>query len=376
MIEVDQQQATASHMAPAESRGTAAAPDSSSEYRKWLQREGLPLVSGHHIPDLRALELAEWPSRGGSFCYINHDQSDRSNDCYVAAIPPGGELSETRHLFEAIFYVLDGDGAASVWHDGGTRQTFEWQAGSLFAIPLNASYQLYNGSGTRTARLLAVTNAPSVMNLFADSDFVFECPYVFSKRFSGAADYFSSEGTLHGRIWESNFVPDTRSFPLISYSERGAGGSNVKFKLAKNTMWAHISEFPIGTYKKAHRHGPGAHVIILSGQGYTLMWKEGEPIQRYDWQEGSMVIPPDRYFHQHFNTGTTPARYLALRYSAARVHDKEKKPVSSVSTRLGGDQIEYVDEDPMVPEMYRAALAANGVELAMDHVPDYPRLNR
>jgi oxalate decarboxylase/phosphoglucose isomerase-like protein (cupin superfamily) len=353
-----------SAVSPSASAGT----ESSSEYRRWLQREGLPVVAGHYIPDLRGLELAEWRGRGGSACFINHEQSDQSNDCYVVEIPPGGALSETRHLFEVMFYVLDGDGAASVWNDSGERQTFEWQAGSLFAIPLNAWYQIYNGSGARRARLLAVTNAPTVMNLFADSDFVFECPYVFSKRFDGDADYFSGKGVLQGRIWESNFVPDTKSFPLISYAERGAGGSNVKFKLARNTMWAHISEFPVGTYKKAHRHGPGAHVIILGGQGYTLMWKEGEPIRRYDWQEGSLVIPPDRYFHQHFNTGPTPARYLALRYSAARLHAREKRPMSSVSTKLGGDQIEYEDEDPMVPEMYRNELAANGVELAMSEL--------
>ena len=73
-------------------------------------------------------------------------------------------------------------------------------------------------------------------------------------------------------------------------------------------MNSHISQFPVATYKKAHCHGPGAHVIVMSGEGYTLMWPEGEEPRRYDWKEGSMVVPPNLWFHQHFNTGTTPVR--------------------------------------------------------------------
>ena len=55
-------------------------------------------------------------------------------------------------------------------------------------------------------------------------------------------------------------------------------------------MNAHISQFPIGTYKKGYRHGPGAHVIILSGEGYSLMWPDGEEPNYYPWEVGTMIV--------------------------------------------------------------------------------------
>lgn len=337
-----------------------------STYRRWLRSEGIDVIPGHHVPDLRAVPLKAWARTGGFVCFINHDDSDRSNDCYVTEIPPAGSLAARRHMHELMLYVLAGRGMTTVWHETGATQSFEWHEGSLFAIPLNAWYQHFNSSGDAPVRLLAVTNAPAVINMFADAGFVFDCPYEFVNRFTGESGYFNAEGTLDGRVWESNFIPDVRSFDLLDYKERGAGGKNIHLKLARNTMGAHISEFPVGTYKKAHRHGPGAHVVILSGTGYSLMWQQGQPIKRYDWSEGSMIIPPDRAFHQHFNTGRSPARYLALRYTDARGRDPETGlPMSTISTRLGGDQIEYEDEDSNTRLMYQQECERNGVEYRM-----------
>ena len=172
----------------------------------------------------------------------------------------------------------------------------------MFAIPLNCWHQHFNGSGQAPARYVAVTNAPPVINLYEDVEFVFNTKHDFKNRFNGEPDYFSAKGEQKGLLLVTNFVADAVNLPLISAKERGAGGGHIRFNMAKGSMNSHISQFPIGTYKKGHAHGPGAHVIILSGEGYSLMWPEGDEPRRYDWEVGTLIVPPNMWFHQHFNS--------------------------------------------------------------------------
>ena len=165
---------------------------------------------------------------------------------------------------------------------------------------------------------------------------------------------------------ETNFVADAVNLPLIEAKERGAGGGHIRFQLAKCSMNSHISQFPIGTYKKCHRHGPGAHVIILSGEGYSLMWPEGEEPTRYDWEVGSMIVPPNLWYHQHFNTGNSPARYLAFKYEGVAIRNAQGVPKAWISQRIGGDQIDYADEQTEVRTMFAEALAKIGLQSRMD----------
>ena len=140
------------------------------------------------------------------------------------------------------------------------KRTFEWGPKSLFAIPLNAKHRHFNGSGRERALLVSTTNLPMIMNVFHDEDFVFNTDRDFMSR-AGKQGYFSGEGDLitvrpGNHMWETNFVPDLAAIELKSWGDRGAGGTNIMFVLADGIMHAHISEMPVGTYKKGHKHGP------------------------------------------------------------------------------------------------------------------------
>ena len=335
-------------------------------YTSWIAAEGLDIVDAMYIPNLHDIALKPWARRGGSGVYLNHDASRTSNDCYVCEIPPGKQLAPQRQLYEEMIYILDGIGSTSVWNDAGVKVSFEWKAGAIFAIPLNTWHQHFNGSGKDAVRFVAVTNGPVLINAMGDTDFIFNTAYDFKDRFAGESDYFANKGEQKGLLLDTNFVADAINLPLISFKERGAGGGQIRFSMAKGSMNSHISQFPVGTYKNAHAHGSGAHVIVLSGVGYSLMGPEGKEPRRFDWKEGTMIVPPNMWFHQHFNTGTTPARYLAFKADGVAIRNAQGVPMSCISRRIGGQQVDYADESPQVRQTFAEALAKLGLKPRMD----------
>src|SRR5262249_7980465 len=153
----------------------------------------------------------------------------------------------------------EGEGLTEV-RAGNGLATCRWRPGSVFSVPINCEY---HHVAVTDAVMYCVNTAPLVMNLFHNAEFVTENPFVFDDRFDTSEGYFSSDGRLWkgregGTVWETNLVEDTTTFELPDLALRGAKGRNITFEIGENnTLAAHISEFPTGTYKKAHRHGPG-----------------------------------------------------------------------------------------------------------------------
>ncbi len=342
-----------------------------SPYERWKESEGLPTIRGYFIKNLLDVELTPWKSSGdGLATFVNLEGTGGFNDTYICEIPPGKSLKPHKHLFEESIYILKGQGATSVWLDENKKQSFEWQEGSFFAIPMNAWHQHFNVSGGEPVRYVAMTSAPRVLDTFNNHEFVFDNPFVFRDRFTGEANYFQMKDQLANQSrWETNFVPDVKSCAMVGGGEtRGKGTKSTVFCLVNNTIKSHSSSWPVGTYKKAHRHGPGIHIVILRGQGYSLMWLEGKPVERIDWGPGSMFVPPEAWFHEHFNTGNEPVLFLAIGWGS----DKPKaggKAYVYKSVKEGGDQIEYEDEDTNIHPDFEAALAKAGAKCQMPYHP-------
>lgn len=361
-------------------------------YEEWRKKEGVPVYGGYAIADIRSVAVQPWKRLGVGGAYIDLIGGEGVNDGYLCEIPPGGETHPQRYLFEEVIYAATGEGETDIWLPGGARQTVKWKPGAVIGPPLN-TWRQHRNRGAGAARLLAITNAPVVIDLFHNLDFVFNNDYVFRDRYQGDAEEFGwgpdhlhhkdtnpAESEQKGGVdmWDSAYIPNARTLGLFKSAERGKANSRIELQLADNTMQAHISEFEVGTYKKAHRHGPGSHVVMLNGRGFSLLWKgsvrysEAQERARVDFTEGTILVPPDGWFHQHFNTSGDPARYLAATWGGdgrwfmrglgggGRTHRLGK-----TSTRKGGNLIEYEDEDPAVGEMFDAELRKTGVRNRM-----------
>jgi mannose-6-phosphate isomerase-like protein (cupin superfamily) len=351
-------------------------------YLEWSQREGIPIHEDFGV-DLIKAETARWPRLGdkcnGAFVHL-HGSGDWMT-VFLYEVPPGGSSAPQQHMFDEIFYVISGTGSMVVEMADGSKQSFEWGPQSLFTPPLNAKYRIFNGSGTEPARLASSNNLRIMLNILHNDKFFFDNPYPFPER-EGRKGFYAGEGEMTdirpGRhLWETNFVPDLSSFELKPWEARGAGSSNVQFLLGEGSMGAHVSEMPVGRYKKGHRHGAGLHIFFIHGAGYSLLWYEGDKdFQKIDWRHGMCFAPPEGMFHQHFDTSAQPARYCAIGFGSKRypiVYERRSGSETArtdVSIKEGGIQIEYQDQDPRIHPMWLKELEKTGVRSEMGGIFD------
>jgi hypothetical protein len=346
-------------------------------YRRFQQREGIPVHRGLAVDHWSRLETGRWERTGQRGAFINLYGNEGVNDLQLHEIEPGGTTNSLAHLHDQLVFVAQGDGLTVVG-EGEDAVEFEWSDNALFFLPPNTPYRHVNTSGDRPVRLLADTPLPQLFNTFPVAEAIFDPPgswwelYRETDLYARGSSLQVVEADSADRIngipagtvyWDANYIPDIDAFDKLDANAlRGAGGRSVIFPFRKSGLYAHISEFPVGRYKKAHRHHPGANVSVLSGEGFSLMWSDAlDWTVRIDWSRGSTFTPPSRWYHQHFNTGRSPARYFAMHgLPLGALEDS-----STFDATHEANQIEYVEEDPAIREYFAAELAEKGLESNM-----------
>jgi mannose-6-phosphate isomerase-like protein (cupin superfamily) len=340
-----------------------------SSYQLFVQREGVPLYQGSALDDLLTLPLGAWERRGGKAAYTRlGDQETYS--LQVVEIPPQGSLTPEHHMYDAVMYVLQGRGATTFWQEGESKQTVEWHEGSLLAIPLNFWHQEFNNSGTEPCRMLFGTNMAQMINHYHNLDFIFDCPYAFTDRYSATMpSYYSDQGTHWNlRLYETNFIPDIRYFGLDDWEEKGHRTAIMRISMASTSLGMHILDVSEGTYVMAHRHGAGAHVMVVSGEGYELLYFEGEEENPREvaLRPYAVIAPKPNEFHQHFNSGKGPLRQLAFRggparYGAGNAYNAVGA-AQDTDPNASGYKIAYERESPSIRQRYYQRLEQSGIE--------------
>lgn len=287
-----------------------------SPYELWFteNKDKMPAFEGLLIQDARTEPLEYWEEKGVDGLYIKMADY-QITDGWILEIPPKGKTKSMRHLFEAGMYFFGGPGHIVIQQQGNRPQRIDFGYRSLYSVPLNVRYQIFNDSD-EPIRLVAVTSFPFTLNSFNNEEFVWKNDFAFRDRYDTEEDYGTMSEHTGPNDTTTNFVKDALEFELDEYDHRGKGTTNMHWKMSGNSVIdLHVSEMPPGVYKKAHRHSSDAFILLTSGEGYSLTWPEGryEDRLRVDWQEGTIFVPPIYWYHQHLNPHPTEsARYLAI----------------------------------------------------------------
>ena len=344
-------------------------------YDKWAASIGIPIHRGYFIDDLRTLELGWWAERECNSAFIQLTGQEGASENRVTEIAPKATLPPLNFGMDEAIYVLEGRGLTTVWSNNtpDNKRTFEWNKYSMFCIPRNHTFQLSNADGQAPARLLHFNYLPLITGLGPDparvvnnDDNTWENdPSEETDLYAEAAENSKVGPPGRRNVWSGNFFPDLLAWDKLIDGGRPGGGRTVTIHF-KSPIRTHMSVFPVGSYWPAHRHGPGVSIVIPRGEGYAVMWQEGGEKIVVPWHEASLYVPPDRWFHQHFNVSATETRYLAFHLPIG---------MSTGWRSLPGDTIPFAEEDPFLRERWVEELGKRGMKTTMpDEVYTNPDL--
>ncbi len=382
-----------------ENAGTGKFSRAAMPYDRFMQAEGVPCYRGIGVHRVQDLPMTPWKRLGGKGTYIQLYGTEGLWGMYVVEVPSGGALNIERHVYEKQVFIIDGRGSTEVWNEGQTKkQTFEWQKGSLFSIPLNAYHRFVNASNS-PALILCGTSAPNIINLVDNLRFVFDCPFNFTERYSGENDYFIQKDDIEPdpvrglAMKRTNYMADIINTELPLDNRRSPGYRRVQPDMGGQRFHLWIGQHENGRYSKAHKHTSSAVLICVKGKGYTYTWPEGLGMTPWADGKGDKVIRQDYepiglvsaapmsgdWYHQHFGISKDPLRLTAWfgpnNHDALRagVPGEAMADIWAMDIDKGGKAVPYHLEDPYIRNEYVETLAREGVPSRMEDKLYAPR---
>jgi len=123
-----------------------------------LAQELARLRSLPRVRKARDLPFKGYPQQFHRDYLIPKDGLGQTLHIHLEEYAPGGVSQKHGHVNEAVFYILDGEGAEE--HDG---VRYEWEAGDVAIVHNNCVHQHFNRSPDKPARALVMKTKPMYM---------------------------------------------------------------------------------------------------------------------------------------------------------------------------------------------------------------------
>ena len=242
-----------------------------------------------------------------------------------------------RHTVEAVIYFDEGEGYSVI--DG---VDYHWKPGDFICVPMFAWHRHIVTKGDQMVHL-AATTGPLCMyiGLAVYEDERFPEQWIFAQKGEeelkslvpgksgapeGSTKVTLGTGSGSARSKADQLYAKALNFASKEEVERRTGkvlvrSEDLMFEPTRmaniaivvdpeagfnmRTIGTLVAEVPPGKRSGAHRHIYEETNYVMAGQGYSIIED-----QRFDWKKGDTLCIPVFSWHQHFNTGKEPARFL------------------------------------------------------------------
>ena len=239
-----------------------------------------------------------------------------------------------RHTVEAVIHVLQGHGHSII---DGVR--YDWESGDFISVPM-FSWHRHLNTGSNDFIYLAATTGPLSLSLglAVYEDERYPDYWVFGHKSESAMKSLipGADDSTRVRVEETSTREPLSSMDALYKEHLSFSGGEEKRRRASRVLakgacvefektpmgrvryiidpktgflmrvlGTLLAEISPGKHSGAHRHLYEEVNYVVSGRGYSLIED-----RKYDWSEGDVLCIPVFSWHQHFNTGDRPARFL------------------------------------------------------------------